>query len=67
MTNRLLPGQLWCYVTPILGWIIADQYLGKYNTLVAFAVTYIVGLIILFVTASVLSMTLREQSRGFVR
>ena len=28
--------QFWCYVTPILGAIIADQYLGKYNTIVIF-------------------------------
>lgn len=42
---------MWCYVTSIIGGIVADQYLGKYNTLVAFATTYLVGLIILFVTS----------------
>lgn len=43
--------QFWCYVTPILGAVIADQYLGKYNTIVYFAMVYIVGLIILFCTS----------------
>lgn len=41
----------WCYVTPILGAIIADQYLGRYNTILYFSVVYIVGLIILFCTS----------------
>lgn len=35
--------QFFCYVTPILGAIIADQYLGKYNTILVFAVIYWVG------------------------
>jgi len=43
--------QFWCYVTPILGAIVADQYLGKYNTILYFAMIYICGLIVLFVTS----------------
>lgn len=43
--------QFWCYVTPILGAIIADQYLGKFNTIMYFAIIYICGLIILFCTS----------------
>ncbi|OAL56091.1 peptide transporter PTR2-A [Pyrenochaeta sp. DS3sAY3a] len=43
--------QFWCYVTPILGAIIADQYLGKYNTIVIFCLVYIVGLLILTCTS----------------
>ncbi|KAI9493549.1 POT family-domain-containing protein [Zychaea mexicana] len=39
--------QFWCYITPIIGAIIADQYLGKYNTIVVFACIYMLGLIIL--------------------
>ena len=38
-------------MTPILGAIIADQYLGKYNTILYFAVIYICGLLILVTTA----------------
>ena len=43
--------QFWCYVTPILGAIIADQYLGKYNTIVIFCGVYIVGLLVLTLTS----------------
>ncbi|ORX58075.1 PTR2-domain-containing protein [Hesseltinella vesiculosa] len=41
----------WCYITPIGGAIIADQYLGKYKTIVLFAVIYMVGLLILTLTS----------------
>jgi len=43
--------QFFCYVTPILGAIVADQYLGKYNTILVFAVIYWVGLVILWTTS----------------
>lgn len=38
-------------VTPILGAIIADQYLGKYNTILYFCFVYIAGLLILVCTS----------------
>ncbi|KAJ5632056.1 hypothetical protein N7490_008395 [Penicillium lividum] len=43
--------QFWCYVTPILGAIVADQYLGKYKTIVWFCCIYLVGLLILVCTS----------------
>jgi len=43
--------QFWCYVTPILGAIIADQYLGKYNTILIFCFVYMIGLLILTCTS----------------
>lgn len=43
--------QFWCYVTPILGAIISDQYLGKYNTILYAAFIYMIGVLILFVTS----------------
>ncbi|KAK3060657.1 hypothetical protein LTS18_008045, partial [Coniosporium uncinatum] len=43
--------QFWCYVTPIIGAIIADQYLGKYLTILVFCCVYIVGLLILTLTS----------------
>jgi POT family proton-dependent oligopeptide transporter len=43
--------QFWSYLTPILGAICADQWLGKYNTIVLFSAFYTVGLLILFITS----------------
>ncbi|CAO3589165.1 unnamed protein product [Absidia cylindrospora] len=37
----------WCYCTPILGAIVADQYLGRYKTILAFSFIYLIGLLIL--------------------
>ncbi|KAF2653461.1 peptide transporter-like protein PTR2 [Lophiostoma macrostomum CBS 122681] len=43
--------QFWCYVTPIIGAIVADQYLGKYSTIRYFSMIYMVGIFVLFVTS----------------
>ncbi|KAL5113793.1 ATP-dependent DNA helicase chl1 [Pleosporales sp. CAS-2024a] len=48
MTNFF---QFWCFVTPVIGAVIADQYLGKYATIKWFSVVYMVGIIILFLTS----------------
>lgn len=41
----------WCYVTPIGGAIVSDQFLGKYNTIMYSAYIYLAGVIILFLTS----------------
>jgi hypothetical protein len=43
--------QFWCYVTPILGAVVADQYLGKYATIKWFSLVYMAGIVILFFTS----------------
>ncbi|EMD93972.1 hypothetical protein COCC4DRAFT_191058 [Bipolaris maydis ATCC 48331] len=58
--------QFWCYVTPILGAIIADQYLGKYNTIVIFCCVYIVGLIILTCTSIPAALDSGAGLGGFI-
>ncbi|CBX94320.1 hypothetical protein IAQ61_006321 [Plenodomus lingam] len=48
MTNFF---QFWCYCTPLLGAVIADQYWGKYVTIKWFSLVYMLGITILFVTS----------------
>ncbi|CAH0053477.1 unnamed protein product [Clonostachys solani] len=58
--------QWFCYVTPILGAIIADQYLGKYKTILLFCCFYWVGLIILWTTALPTSMAHGAGKAGYI-
>ncbi|KAF2739581.1 peptide transporter-like protein PTR2 [Polyplosphaeria fusca] len=48
--------QFWCYVTPIFGAIVADQYWGKYKTIKWFSVVYMVGIMLLFLTSFPISI-----------
>ncbi|KAF2269114.1 PTR2-domain-containing protein [Lojkania enalia] len=48
--------QLWCYLTPIIGAIVADQYLGKYLTIKYFSIVYIIGVVVLFATSLPISI-----------
>ena len=43
--------QFFCSLTPILGAIIADQFWGKYRTITAACLIYIVGLLVLVLTS----------------
>ncbi|KAJ1932243.1 peptide transporter ptr2, partial [Linderina pennispora] len=43
--------QFWCYFTPIFGAIIADQWWGKYKTILVFACVYLVGDLVLTLTS----------------
>ncbi|KJX99269.1 MFS peptide transporter Ptr2 like protein [Zymoseptoria brevis] len=58
--------QFFAYVTPILGAIIADQYLGKYKTILIFAGIYWCGLIILWTTALPTSIEHGAALGGYV-
>ncbi|KAJ8117652.1 hypothetical protein OPT61_g1203 [Boeremia exigua] len=44
--------KFWAYASTIIGAIIADQYLGKFKTILMAAGIYIVGLVILVATAT---------------
>ncbi|EAW10971.1 peptide MFS transporter [Aspergillus clavatus NRRL 1] len=58
--------QFWCYVTPILGAVVADQYLGKYKTIVLFCIVYLVGLLILVCTSIPTALEHGAGLGGFV-
>ena len=53
-------------VTPILGAIIADQYLGKYKTILIFAGCYWLGLIILWTSALPVSIEGGHALGGYI-
>ncbi|XP_074582721.1 protein NRT1/ PTR FAMILY 8.1-like isoform X2 [Curcuma longa] len=42
-----------CYIMPLLGAFIADAYIGRYWTISSFMMIYILGLVLLTMTASV--------------
>jgi POT family proton-dependent oligopeptide transporter len=58
--------QFWCYVTPILGAIIADQYWGKYKTILVFSVIYFIGLLILTLTSIPAAIESGAAFPGFI-
>lgn len=53
-------------MTPIFGAIIADQYLGKYKTILVFCVVYWVGLIVLWTTSLPSSMEAGAGKAGYI-
>lgn len=40
-----------CYFTPMLGAVVADQYIGRYWTIIIFSTIYMIGWLILTCTA----------------
>ncbi|GAB5591955.1 peptide transporter ptr2 [Umbelopsis nana] len=58
--------QFWCYVTPILGAIVADQYLGKYRTILLFGSIYFIGLIIITATSVPSAIANGTSFPGFI-
>ncbi|KAI9654023.1 MAG: peptide transporter ptr2 [Alyxoria varia] len=58
--------QFWCYVTPVIGGIISDQYLGKFWTIFYSSLVYIAGLLILWLTALPVSLENGSALGGLV-
>ena len=49
--------QFFCYLTPIAGAIVADQFLGKYKTIFLACIIYLIGLLVLVLTSIPPSIT----------
>ncbi|KAI7870769.1 POT family-domain-containing protein, partial [Spinellus fusiger] len=55
-----------CYFTPMLGAIIADQYLGRYQTIILFSIIYMIGWIILTATSTPAGSASGSSFPGFI-
>lgn len=58
--------QFWCYITPILGAVIADQFWGKYRTILIFSIIYFIGLLILTLTSIPAAIDSGAAFPGFI-
>ncbi|KAJ1731831.1 peptide transporter ptr2 [Coemansia biformis] len=58
--------QFWCYLTPIFGAVIADQWLGKFKTILVFSLVYIVGDLVLTLTSLPVSIRAGGALPGLV-
>jgi POT family proton-dependent oligopeptide transporter len=57
----------WAYTTPIIGGVIADQYWGRYKTIIVGCICYIVGEVILLLTSIPLkSISTQAHIGGFI-
>ncbi|GAD96223.1 hypothetical protein ATEG_08696 [Paecilomyces variotii No. 5] len=50
-TGMLTLFRFWCYASPVIGAVVADQYLGRLSTILLFSVAYLIGLCILSITS----------------
>ncbi|KAI4353236.1 hypothetical protein L6164_002201 [Bauhinia variegata] len=41
-----------CYVTPLIGAFLADAYLGRYWTIASFSIIYVIGMVLLTLSAA---------------
>jgi len=58
--------QFFCYLTPILGAIIADQFWGKYKAILAACIIYLIGLLVLVLTSIPPSITAGTALPGLI-
>ncbi|KAJ4780886.1 Protein NRT1/ PTR FAMILY 5.1 [Rhynchospora pubera] len=54
-----------CYLTPLIGAILADSYWGKYWTIASFATVYFIGMVVLTISASLPGQSSPSQTLAF--
>jgi len=58
--------QFFCYLTAILGAIVADQFWGKYKAILAACIIYLIGLLVLVLTSIPSSITAGTALPGLI-
>lgn len=53
-----------CYLTPVLGAIVADSFLGRYKTILVFSSIYFVGMVMLALTSFLPGLTPPHDGEG---
>lgn len=56
----------WCYCSPLIGAVVADQYMGRYNTIMLFAAIYSMGLLVLTTTSIPSAIESGSAFGGFI-
>lgn len=57
---------LWCYITPVLGAVVAEQYLGRVKTIIYSSTIYICGLTMLFMSSLPIAQDLGVSLAGLL-
>ncbi|KAE8313761.1 POT family-domain-containing protein [Aspergillus transmontanensis] len=57
---------LWCYITPVMGAVVAEQYLGRVKTIIHSATIYICGLTMLFLSSLPIAQDLGVSLLGLL-
>lgn len=55
-----------CYFTPMLGALVADQYLGRYKTILIFSIIYMFGWLILTATSTPAALASGAGFPGYI-
>ncbi|KAH7098437.1 POT family-domain-containing protein [Auriculariales sp. MPI-PUGE-AT-0066] len=56
----------WFYITPLIGGVVSDCYLGKFNTILYFTILYIIGHIVLVASAIPQSIANPDRALGLL-
>ncbi|EEA23194.1 hypothetical protein TMatcc_002051 [Talaromyces marneffei ATCC 18224] len=57
---------LWCYITPILGAVVAEQYIGRVKTIIYSSSVYLSGLVILFLSSLSIAQDMEVSLPGLL-
>jgi POT family proton-dependent oligopeptide transporter len=57
---------LWCYITPVIGAVVAEQYIGRVKTIIYSSSVYLCGLVILFLSSLTIAQDMEVSLPGLL-